>query len=133
MKKHLTLLIGVFKIIIKQIRFWKQFSISVLYNQTESCVTNNGYLSSYFQLGRGINQGCPVSALLFLLVREVVAIVLRAAKNVKVLYVKLLLKDTNSITHAFAGLKLNKSKALAFMLENDTKIDPQTSNDIVWT
>ena len=57
--------------------------ISVLYNPTESCVTNNGYLSPYFKLGRGIRQGCPVSALLFLLVAEVVAIVLREAKNVK--------------------------------------------------
>ena len=58
--------------------------ISVLYNQTESCVTNNGYLSPYFKLGRGIRQGCPVSALLFLLVAEVVAIVLHEAKMLKV-------------------------------------------------
>ena len=122
--------------------------ISVLYNQTESCVTNNGYLSPYFKLGRGIRQGCPVSALLFLLVAEVVAIVLREAKNVKGLYVKqtciklLFLKDTISVKYAicifeefyrYAGLKLNKSKTLAFIIENDTKINPDTSIGIVWT
>ena len=120
-----------------------------MYNQTESCVTNNCYLSPYFKLGREIRQGCPVSALLFLLVVEVVAIVLREAKNVKGLYVKqtcikltLFLKDTISVKYAicifeefyrYAGLKLNKSKTLPFIIENDTKINPDTSSGIVWT
>ena len=30
-------------------------------------------------------------------------------------------------------MKLNKSKTLAFIIENDTKIDPDTSSSIVWT
>ena len=37
----------------------------------QKVVTNNGYLSPYFKLSRGIRQGCPISALLFLLVVEV--------------------------------------------------------------
>ena len=44
--------------------------IKLLYNNNFSCVSNNGYLSDYFQLNRGIRQGCPILALLFLLVAE---------------------------------------------------------------
>ena len=51
--------------------------IAIIYNKIESCVTNNGYQSEYFQLSRGIRQGCPLSALLFLLATEVVAVILR--------------------------------------------------------
>ena len=52
--------------------------ISILCKNSESCVTNNGYSSPFFKLSRGIRQGCPISALLFLLIAEIVALVLRA-------------------------------------------------------
>ena len=45
--------------------------IKLLYIDTSSCVGNNGFYSNYFKLSRGIRQGCPISALLFLLVAEV--------------------------------------------------------------
>ena len=54
--------------------------ISILYKNSESCVTNNGFMSPYFKLSRGIRQGCPISALLFLLIAETVALVLRNYK-----------------------------------------------------
>ena len=57
--------------------------ISTLYQDIESCVTNNGYLSSYFKLQKGIRQGCPISALLFLLIAEIVATILRQTGSVK--------------------------------------------------
>ena len=56
--------------------------ITILYNDSESCVANNGYTSSFFKLSRGIRQGCPISALLFLLVVEINAIVLRKTDRV---------------------------------------------------
>ena len=62
--------------------------ISIIYTNIESCVTNNGYLSSYFKLSRGIRQGCPISALLFLIVAEVVATILRQSKGVRGIKVK---------------------------------------------
>ena len=50
--------------------------ISILYRDIESCVTNSGYQSDYFKIYRGIRQGCPLSALLFLLPAEVIAIII---------------------------------------------------------
>ena len=56
--------------------------IEILYNKIESCVSNNGYFSKYFELSRGIRQGCPISALLFILVVEVMAIKIRHDEKV---------------------------------------------------
>ena len=44
---------------------------------------NNGYASEFFKLERGIRQGCPLSALLFILVVESLAIKIRSAENIK--------------------------------------------------
>ena len=49
--------------------------IKMLYNNILSCVSNNGYLSNYSTLSRGIQQGCPISALL---VAEILAVNLSA-------------------------------------------------------
>ena len=57
--------------------------IRLLYNRISSCTTNNGFLSQNFQLSRGIRQGCPISALLFVLVAEILSIKLRSDINVK--------------------------------------------------
>ena len=43
----------------------------------KGCVSNNGYLSSYVNLSKGIRQGYPLSALLFLLVVKIIAIIVR--------------------------------------------------------
>ena len=55
--------------------------IKILYNNISSCVGNNGYYSKRFKLSRSIRQGCPISALLFLLVAEIIAIHIRAEKK----------------------------------------------------
>ena len=51
--------------------------IDVIYNKPEACVKNNGYLSDFFNISRGVRQGCPVSALLFLLCVEILGIKIR--------------------------------------------------------
>ena len=51
--------------------------IKILHNQTKSCVSNNGYLTEYFYLRRGIRQGCPILALLFILVAGELAVKIR--------------------------------------------------------
>ena len=46
-------------------------SLSAFYNKAESCLSNNGWTSRPVEIQRGIRQGCPLSALLFLLVVEI--------------------------------------------------------------
>ena len=38
---------------------------------------NNGYISDWFEISRGITQGCPVSALIFVLCVEILAVKIR--------------------------------------------------------
>ena len=57
--------------------------ISIIYNKPLCAVTNNGYSSETFEISRGIRQGCPISALLFLLVAETLAINIRLEKDIK--------------------------------------------------
>ena len=56
--------------------------IDTMYNNAEACVTNNGWTSKPFFIGRGIRQGCPLSALLFLLVVEVLANKIRKKQRI---------------------------------------------------
>ena len=107
--------------------------IETLYSNISSCVGNNGYYSDYFKLSRGIRQGCPISALLFIIVAEIVAIHIRQNPLIKGLTIDghqfkirmladdttLIVSDINSIEIAIktfkdfglcSGLKLNLEK-----------------------
>ena len=70
---------------LKAYNFWDKFiaSIKMLYTDISSCVGNNGYYSKYFKLTRSIRQGCPISALLFILVAEIIAIKTRTDNKIK--------------------------------------------------
>ena len=70
--------------VLKRFNFGQSFIrwIQTLYNKPSACVKNNGYFSNNFPLHRGIRQGCPVSALLFIIATEIMAITLR--QNTKI-------------------------------------------------
>ena len=57
--------------------------VETLYNDIQTCVINNGWISEVFKNKRGIRQGCPLSALLFVLSVEIMALRLRGNKDIK--------------------------------------------------
>ena len=113
--------------------------IKILYNKPLSCVSNNGHATQFFEISRGIRQGCPISALLFILVAEIMSINIRNNEKIEGVCIgnktvcitqladdtSLFLKNKESILTVFtllnhfencAGLKLNKEKTHAIML-----------------
>ena len=54
-----------------------------MYTSPECCVTNNGFHTKFFPIQRGIRQGCPISAFLFILCAEVLAIAIREQQDIK--------------------------------------------------
>ena len=58
------------------------------YNNTESCIMNNGWASNFFSVHRGVRQGCPLSPYLFILSAEILAKAIRKKADIKGLLVK---------------------------------------------
>ena len=107
--------------------------IKLLYTSPQCCITNNGNHTAFFTTKRGIRQGCPISALLFILCVETLAISIRGNTNIHGIqlqnkYIKitqyaddtcLYLNGTNSLENViaifedfyrYAGLRLNIDK-----------------------
>ena len=58
--------------------------VKITYNRVESCVMNNGFTTAWFPINRGVRQGCCLSPYLFLTIIELLAIMIREAKDIKV-------------------------------------------------
>ena len=65
--------------------FGEQFQtwVSTLYCNINSCVSMNGWLSKSFNLNRGIRQGCPLSALLYIIAVEMLSVSIKQNKEIK--------------------------------------------------
>ena len=68
---------------LKKFNFGDSFMswVEILYNGVESCVINNG--NNFFKPERGVRRGCGLSALLFIIVGEILAISIRGDSSIK--------------------------------------------------
>ena len=48
--------------------------VQTFYCNRTSCITNKGFASDFFNLERGVRQGCPLSGMLFVLGIEILAL-----------------------------------------------------------
>ena len=110
-----------------------------MYTDISSAVINNGYTTPYFKVKCGIRQGCPLSALIFVIAVETLAISIKNNKHIKGLKIgdkevkitqladdtTLILNDINSLRTALnilylfqqsSGLKLNYAKTEVLQL-----------------
>ena len=63
----------------EQLRKW----MPTLYCNINSCVSMNGWLSESFRINRGIRQGYPLSALLFIIAVEMLSVNIKQNKEIK--------------------------------------------------
>ncbi len=145
-------------VILRKYNFGHDFTkwIQVFMNNAQSCVMNAGWLSDYFYLERGIRQGCPLSALMFVLAVEMLACKLRQSPDVKGIQLPgtdvelcisqyaddntLFCRDEDSIHRAFnfinvfsliSGLYLNMNKTEGIWIGN-WKYKRKIIGDIHW-
>ena len=61
--------------LLEELRFKESFIrwIQTLHNNANGKVINYGWISEQFSIKRGVRQGCPLSALLFIIVAEILA------------------------------------------------------------
>lgn len=108
--------------------------IHILYYNPTFFIKNNGWLSKSIKMERGIRQGCPVSALIFVLAIELMSVNIRENNTIKGMSIKgkerklsqyaddstLTLTDIPSLGEAvqtvdkfcnISGMKLNKQKS----------------------
>ena len=118
--------------------------VAVMYENVTSCVTNNGYSSQFFKVTRGIRQGCPLSALLFIMAVEILSLQIQNNKGIKGIQINnreikisqladdttLFLGDVDSLKEALkalssfskiSGLSLNKSKSEIIKIGDNIK------------
>ncbi len=139
--------------VMERFKFGKKFIgwIFMLYMRAKSTVMTNGFMSEMFKIKRGLRQGSPLSALLYIIQAEPLAQAIRNAKQITGIQIanseiritsyaddtQIYVKDEKSITETnkimdiysqASGAKINHEKTQGILLAK------MTSNlDISWT
>jgi hypothetical protein len=75
-------------------------NLRIIYANPIFRVKNNGWTSKTCKMNRGIRQGCPLSALLFIFAAEVLACKIRSDKDINGFKIREMKKEINIIQHA---------------------------------
>ena len=127
--------------VLRKVNLGDQFIsyVRCCYTDIYSCINNNGFATNWFELGRGVRQGCPLSCLLFILCVEIMSNQIRNDRNIKGIFINGIehkikqfaddctctVKDIPSIYSLIesikgfslcSGLKLNAEKSLILFL-----------------
>ena len=89
--------------------------VSTLITNSESCVRNGGWHSSWFPCERGVRQGCCVSPYLFLMVAEILSIKLRNSEDIKGICICPVDKKLNKI--------IQYADDLSLFVKNETELE----------
>ena len=57
--------------------------VRLIYTDVYSCIINNGHTSQYFGISRGVRQGDPLSAFLFIIALEILSHAIRQSKDIE--------------------------------------------------
>ena len=105
--------------VLKQFGFGDVFIewIKVFYNDIRSAVKVNGFITHFFRVAKSVRQGCPISAMLYVLTVEPLGELIRSSKLIKGITIPntdvsslsfqhadditLTLADTESVKHTF--------------------------------
>lgn len=74
--------------------------INILYTNPNFCIKNNGWISKKCKMYRGIRQGCPVSAILFLFVMEILNEKINSSNSIRGFRIENMEKEIKCIQHA---------------------------------
>ena len=87
---------------LKKINFGDKFIkwMNILYTKPMFQIKNNGWISKTCHMTRGIRQGCPISAILYLFVAEILAIEIRSNNQIEGFLCQNLPKEIKSVQHA---------------------------------
>ncbi len=104
--------------------------VKTIYNETTSCINNYGWLSDNFSVERGIRQGCPLSALLFIIVAEIMAVKIRSSEKIRGIKIKGMNKEIKLTqladdTTVFAGDRASIEECIKLVNEFSVVAGPE--------
>ena len=121
--------------------------IQLFYSNPQNAIMNNGHMTDFFKVKRGVRQGCPLSPYIFIICIELLSYEVEHNNNIKGINIEgqdikrtLFADDAtfitdgteNSFTHLInvldnfshiSGLRLNSSKCNALRIGSTTQTD----------
>ena len=116
--------------------------IEILFKNRTACIKNGGHISRFFEVRRGVRQGCPIAPLIFLLAVEILALKIIQSPKIKgiklpngeIIKILLFADDTTFLVKnlidireilsrlkefsVFSGLLLNNKKSFLMFTNN---------------